>query len=201
MQEGIEIGSLVLCRHDMTRDHKYTDAGQMMRMAYNGLTGTVESAHVDEVHGVCYRVRFESHRIGHSCAFYDREELMTHVHTPADDRIFVFGSNRLGIHGAGAARYAAESLGFPQGCGEGLGTRAYALPTCASPGVPLTLEEVRIAVDNFIVIAGMMRSLSPLSRFFVSEVGCGFAGFTAEQIAPLFVNAPDNCDLPPNWRR
>lgn len=124
---------------------------------------------------------------------------MTHIHTPADERVFVFGSNRLGIHGAGAARYAARDLGFPNGKGEGLWLRAYALPTCSAPGTPLSLDEVRTAVNNFIAVASSMEAFSPSTRFFVSEVGCGLAGFTAEEIAPLFANAPANCDLPPTF--
>lgn len=198
-------GTAVMCRHDMSRDRKYTDTGQLMRMAGDGLIGTVESEHADEVHGTCFRVRFSKDQIkgwrAHSCAFYDREELMTHIHTPTDERIFVFGSNRLGIHGAGAARYAARDLSFPHGAGEGLDIKAYALPTCSAPGVPLTLDEVRGAVNNFIVVASLMEVISPAIRFFVSEIGCGFAGFTADEIAPLFAQAPANCDLPPGWRK
>ena len=126
---------------------------------------------------------------------------MTHVHTSDDKRIFVFGSNRLGVHGAGAARYAERDLKFPPGKAEGLDERAYAIPTCSAPGVPLTLEEVRAGVNNFLITAWMLDSLDPSIRFFVSEVGCVFAGFIPEQIAPLFANAPMNCDLPPGWRR
>jgi hypothetical protein len=185
----------------MARDPKYTDAGQLLRMACNGLTGAVESVHADEANVTCYKVRFRERRIGHSCAFYDREELMTHVHTASDDRIFVFGSNLQGIHGAGAARYACRELDYPPGVGEGLNLRAYALPTCSEPGVPLGLEEVRAAVGRFIATASLMKRIVPVMRFFVSEVGCGFAGFTAEQIAPMFEHAPDNCDLPPGWRK
>jgi hypothetical protein len=124
-----------------------------------------------------------------------------HIHTPADKRVFVFGSNRLGIHGAGAARYAHDELGFPWGMGEGITERAYALPTCSSPGMPLTLPEVRRAVRSFLAMASLIDALDASGiRFFVSEVGCGFAGFTPDQIKPLFADAPRNCDLPPGWR-
>lgn len=202
------VGARVLCRHDAARDHKYTDAGQLMRMAYNGLIGTVESEHVDETHGPCFKVRFSEDQIrgwrAHSCAFYDREELMTHIHTPTDDRIFVFGSNTQGIHGAGAARYAHDKLGFPWGMAEGIPVsvpRAYAIPTCFAPGIPLQLRYVGEHVERFLRRARIFEVEQPNVRFFVSEVGCGFAGFTAAEIAPLFANAPDNCDLPPGWRK
>lgn len=126
-----------------------------------------------------------------------RTDPMPHVHTKEDPRVFVFGSNLRGIHGAGAARYAYEELGAEWGIAEGPTGRAYALPTCALPGVPLDLNEVRKHVDVFLAWA----RLHPETRFFVSEVGCGFAGFTAAQISPLFACwTPRNCDLPPGWR-
>jgi hypothetical protein len=120
-----------------------------------------------------------------------------HVHRRHDPRTFVFGSNRLGIHGAGAAFYASTELGAVSGVGEGPTGRCYALPTCSAPGIPLSLAEVTDHVRLFIAWA----HASPSELFFVSPVGCGIAGFTEAQIAPLFIDAPDNCDLPPGWRR
>lgn len=119
-----------------------------------------------------------------------------HIHTEDDPRVFVFGSNRAGIHGAGAALYASEKLGARHGIGEGITGRTYALPTCSRPGVPLKLLEVNVHVKRFLLVAGLM----PETRFLVSEVGCGIAGFKAKEIAPLFADAPANCDLPPGWR-
>jgi hypothetical protein len=37
-------------------------------------------------------------------------------------------------------------------------------------------------------------------RYFVTRVGCGLAGYTDADIAPMFATAPDNCRLPPGWR-
>lgn len=119
-----------------------------------------------------------------------------HIHSKDDPRTFVFGSNLRGIHGAGAALYAV-SLGARRGIGEGITGRTYALPTCSSPGVPLTLDEVNAHVQRFMGLARLM----PEARFFVSAVGCGIAGFTEEEIAPMFAYAPANCDLPPGWRQ
>lgn len=119
-----------------------------------------------------------------------------HIHTKNDDRIFVFGSNLKGIHGAGAAKYARHDLGAQLGVGEGLTGMCYALPTCSEPGVPLTLNEVKKHVDKFISVASEHSD----KTFFVSAVGCGIAGFYESEIAPLFKDAPSNCDLPPGWR-
>ena len=121
----------------------------------------------------------------------------THLHTAKDERVFVFGSNQRGIHGAGAAYYAASKLGARQGIGEGLTGRAYALPTCIRPAMPMTLSDVGAAIGRFIEFA---RS-TPETRYFVSEVGCGLAGFEPCDIAPFFADAPENCDLPPGWRK
>ena len=49
--------------------------------------------------------------------------------TPAEDTIFVFGSNPEGRHGAGSARVARMQFGAIYGQGEGLQGSAYALPT------------------------------------------------------------------------
>ena len=118
-----------------------------------------------------------------------------HHHKPEDHRIFVFGSNRLGIHGAGAAAYATQ-IGAVQGLGEGPSGNTYALPTCSVPGVGLPLPEVQRHVNLFKEFARKR----PDTTFFVSEVGCGHAGHRAEDIAPMFKDAPENCDLPPGWR-
>jgi hypothetical protein len=124
--------------------------------------------------------------------------LPTHLHSPDDDRVFVFGSNLLGYHGGGAAAYACKELGATWGVGEGLIGRTYALPTCYRPGEPITLQELAVYVDNFLRFAEENDGL----RFFVSAVGCGIAGFDETIVALIFrkLGTPDNCDLPPGWR-
>jgi hypothetical protein len=36
--------------------------------------------------------------------------------------------------------------------------------------------------------------------FQVTRIGCGLAGYTDAQIAPMFADAPVNCVLPDGWR-
>lgn len=126
----------------------------------------------------------------------DQSHSNPHIHLPDDDRVFVFGSNLLGIHGAGAARYAYDYLGAIWGDEEGIMGNSYALPTCYQPAEPVTLDELGVYVSNFLEYARKHPELT----FFVSEVGCGLAGFNPTEVIPFFVGAPSNCDLPPSWR-
>lgn len=109
--------------------------------------------------------------------------------------VFVFGSNRLGVHGAGAAKEAHRHYGAVYGCGEGLQGSSYAIPTKKTPYASLSLVEVAVAVERFIEFA----QDHPQHEFHLTRVGCGLAGFTDEQIAPLFRSAPLNVHLPDLW--
>lgn len=114
--------------------------------------------------------------------------------------IFVFGSNEKGIHGGGAARFACEKKGAILGLGNGLQGESYAIPTCAKPTGELdheiSLDRVTGYVNVFIDFAHM----NPNLQFQVSQIGCGLAGFKAEQIAPLFASAPLNCYFDLSWK-
>ena len=106
--------------------------------------------------------------------------------------IFVFGSNLKGMHGGGAAYIAYRKFGAIMGQGVGLQGQSYAIPTMQG-GV----ETIRPYVDEFIGFAKEHQELT----FLVTRIGCGIAGFTDEEIAPLFEQAHDveNIVLPPNW--
>lgn len=116
--------------------------------------------------------------------------------------IFVFGSNKSGIHGAGSAAYAHKHLGAKWGIGEGItggpNTLCYALPTKGYKIEFIPLEEVRNSVTRFISVAEQWYGRG--AEFKVTQVGCGLGGFTKEQIAPLFEAAPDNCLFDDQWK-
>ena len=78
------------------------------------------------------------------------------------------------------------------GQGVGLQGQSYAIPTMQG-GV----ETIRPYVDEFIAFAKEHQELT----FLVTRIGCGIAGFTDEEIAPLFADAHgvENIVLPPNW--
>lgn len=105
------------------------------------------------------------------------------------DEIFVFGSNLAGMHAGGAARLALQRFGAVWGQGVGLQGQSYAIPTMQG-GV----ETIRPYVDEFIAFARQ----HPQLKFLVTEIGCGIAGFSPEEIAPLFAAARDveNISLP-----
>lgn len=113
------------------------------------------------------------------------------------NRIFVFGSNLAGRHGAGAALFAKRHFGAVYGKGEGLQGASYAIPTKGWMIETLPLEAIEKHVERFKAFARARPDLS----FQITAVGCGLAGYTPEQIAPLFIDAPRNCCLPPEFAR
>lgn len=105
-----------------------------------------------------------------------------------ENEIFVFGSNIHGSHGGGAAWYAYKNFGAEWGVGEGLTGRTYALPTMEGKA------SLQHAVEKFTSCA----KEHPELTFLVTAVGCGIAGYTPQQVAPLFNEAAqlENVYLP-----
>lgn len=112
-------------------------------------------------------------------------------------KIFVFGSNLAGRHGKGAALTATKEYGAEYGVGEGRTGRAYAIPTKDHELRTRRLIDIELSVDRFKQYARQ----HPELEFFVTAVGTGLAGYTRDDIAPMFVDAPANCELPEGWRR
>lgn len=112
--------------------------------------------------------------------------------------IFVFGSNLAGRHGKGAALWARKHRGAIQGQGVGLQGDSWAIPTKDWKLRPLSLEEIASHVANLLLHA---RTTYSLEKFQVTPIGCGLAGYTPAQIAPMFRDAPANCILPPEFLR
>lgn len=106
----------------------------------------------------------------------------SHITTLRPNEIFVFGSNLSGMHGGGAARLAYQKFGAIWGQGVGLQGQSYGIPTMQD-GV----DTIKPYVDEFIEFA----KTHPQLKFLVTEIGCGIAGFSVEEIAPLFEQAID----------
>jgi hypothetical protein len=111
------------------------------------------------------------------------------------DCIFVFGSNLAGRHGKGAALHAAQLYGAVRGVGIGRTGDAYAIPTKDHTINTLPLSVIRRHVAIFVAYA----VANPHLTFNVTAIGTGLAGYTHEQIAPMFKGAPSNCKLPAEW--
>lgn len=96
-------------------------------------------------------------------------------------QIFVFGSNSEGVHNGGAALTAVKKFGALMGQGEGLQGQSYAIPTMEGLG------QLSKHIRTFVLFA----KLHPEMTFLVTRIGCGSAGYSVENVAPLFVGAID----------
>lgn len=100
-----------------------------------------------------------------------------------ENEIFIFGSNLAGIHGAGAAKLAFDKFGAEWGVGVGLTGKCYAFPTKRRNVIErLTLEELRF----YVVSLEKTISENKDKTFYLTKVGCGLAGYSINDIAPLF---------------
>jgi len=100
------------------------------------------------------------------------------------NQIFVFGSNERGVHGAGAAKMAVK-WGAVYGIGEGLKGQTYAIPTKDENIETLNLEDINNYIVNFVKFAKEHSHIN----FLVTEIGCGLAGLSPNQVAPMFKEA------------
>jgi len=110
--------------------------------------------------------------------------------------IFVFGSNLAGRHGKNAALFARQNHGARYGVGIGPTGNAYAIPTKDAKLKTLPLSIIASHVRDFLEYA---RS-HPELTFEVTAIGTGLAGYSHDQIAPMFKGAPANCTLPSQWQ-
>lgn len=112
-------------------------------------------------------------------------------------KIFVFGSNLAGRHGAGAAKFAHDHYGAEYGVGIGPTGCAYALPTKDYVLKTLTLAAIESFIKDFIDYA----EAHPDDEFMLTPIGCGLAGYRRDQIKPLIekYNRPSNVIYTKEW--
>lgn len=111
-------------------------------------------------------------------------------------RVFVFGSNEAGIHGAGAAKTAYDKHGARWGFSYGHMGDSFAIPTKDENIETMPIERIKQYVEGFLAYAKGHRKLT----FQVTRIGCGLAGLKDEDIAPMFLMAPINCQFDESWR-
>lgn len=111
---------------------------------------------------------------------YNRKFTPNKITSLENNEIFVFGSNLDGLHGGGAARVAYQKFGAQWGKGVGIQGNSYGIPTMHG-----SVEVIKPYVEDFIEFALSHKEYT----FLVTRIGCGIAGFSANEIAPLFAKA------------
>jgi len=111
-------------------------------------------------------------------------------------RVFVFGSNLMGIHGKGAAKVAHKQYGAEWGVGEGRTGNAYALPTKDYLLQTRSLVHIELSVLVFMQYA--WENLD--TKFQVTQVGTGLAGLDKTVIAPMFKGSTCNVFFDLAWK-
>jgi hypothetical protein len=118
--------------------------------------------------------------------------------------VWVFGSNDGGIHGAGSARIAHKTYGRPYGVLYSHGMyisdnlqESYAIPTkdINIETLPLSVVKYNVSIFREYVEA------NPRKEFFITRIGCGLAGFSDKDIAPLFKGLSDKCSVAIDWKK
>jgi hypothetical protein len=117
------------------------------------------------------------------------------IFRPANERIFVFGSNMAGRHGKGAAKHALLYYGAKSGVGIGHIGHSYAIPTKDHDLKVLSLDQIAHFVRAFLAYA----RTNPDLEFNVTRIGCGLAGYQNNHIAPMFDDPPFNCYFDREW--
>ena len=128
-------------------------------------------------------------------------------YVPGSGVLFVAGTNTSGIHGKGAAKTANLYYGAPKGHYNGHHGRYYGIPTrevywLKTGGseqqrirlLSLPLERIAKYVQEFVEYTHKTQY-----TFLVTAVGCGHAGYTDAQIAPMFKDAV-RCWYPDTWK-
>ena len=113
--------------------------------------------------------------------------------------IFVFGSNLAGRHGKGAALYARKHYGAEYGIGIGPTGDSYAIPTKGYSLEVLSLDSIEFYVSDFILYAKVMARHHPDIVFLITPIGTGLAGYSKEEIRPMFNDMPSNCKFTDSW--
>ena len=117
---------------------------------------------------------------------------LENVQSLSDGQVFVFGSNLFGIHAGGTAKLALNKFGAKWGQGVGLQGKSYAIPTKDHKMDALPLRYIKFYVNELLQFA----KDNSLKTFLVTKIGCGLAGYTIKDIAPMFISYPSNVVVP-----
>jgi len=124
----------------------------------------------------------------------------TNFFSPGSKRIFVFGSNKQGYHGAGAAKWAVDHAGAIMGQPCGGQGQSYGICTKDWQLQPLSLDHIKWGVQGLIAEARKRPELA----FYMTPIGCGYSRHSPDSIKPFFWDplfpVPDNIILPKEFK-
>ena len=171
VSDMLNIDNVVEFSHDQLGADSTWKRERASRMAYYGKMDKLYSLSesMSESEMVSRKKRFAQE-------YYGPRVTPGNIETLGAGQVFVFGSNAQGHHQGGAAALALKKFGAVMGQGEGLQGRSYAIPT--TDGLPVMREAVKRFID--------FARKNPEITFFVTAIGCGNAGYTPDQVAPLF---------------
>ena len=135
--------------------------------------------HIKDMYGapvMCSTAEMKERKRQYSKNYYSERVTPEHITTLKENEVFVFGSNVDGMHAGGAAAFALSYFGAVWGQGEGLQGKSYAIPTMEG------IENMRKAIDRFVDFAEENHD----TRFLVTPIGCGIAGYSPKVVAPMF---------------
>lgn len=121
-----------------------------------------------------------------------------HITHLEPNQVFVFGSNRAGRHGRGAAKTALK-WGARYGQGTGLMGQTYGIATKGHDMEVLSLAEIAVQVDKLYRFA----LAHPELEFLVTKLGCGLAGYSTCAIKGICFDGrevPSNVWLPAEFQ-
>jgi hypothetical protein len=104
----------------------------------------------------------------------------------AQNEIAVFGSNNLGMHAGGFARYCCDNFGAINGQPIGLQGDCYGIITTSFNEQPVT----EIFIKHQIEMLYHFAETRPDLTFLMTKIGCGIAGYSIETIADMFSDFP-----------
>lgn len=160
-------------------------------------------------------ISFNTYALNHDPYSFEGRISPKNVESLKENQVFVFGTNLSGFHGAGSAGFAFRGeakntwrqdtfflkaiedlksnkktkgkwavFGVSNGYMEGNEGSSYGITTIVKPGMKRSypLSDIRKHVNDFQKFVDQNMD----KVYLVSELGCSFAGYSVEEIAPLF---------------
>lgn len=114
--------------------------------------------------------------------------------------ILVYGTNQFAQHNGGAARLALNHGAIYGNCPMGLCGNTYGIITTSFNEVEATVK----FIERQVWILYQFAFMRPELTFYVTKIGTGIAGFSIEEIAPVFQSLPiqpSNIILPKEFHK